>query len=444
MTILDLLDPEDKKLMLARASEGYQPGKHYLAEYCIHHPDGSLRWLRDRSRCTEMTPAGYVLEGIIMDITESRQAEQALQASENRLQERERFLSNLLANLPGIVYRASLMHNQVFQVEFVSEGVHDLLEVSPETFTSGQLAPGDLIDPQNMPGLSTWLDHPFEVGASFSLEYRIRTPSGVLKWVRNRVRCVDRLPEKMVFEGIMMDITEARQADQALRRRLEREKLLAQISHSFINISDQNIDEAIGLSLRQLGQFAEADRSYFRLVSWGEKRIERAWDWQSTQVAPRVMTMQGLNLTQYPWSYSTILSGRTVIVHNIKNLPPEAAAEKTLWQELGIVSIIMAPIFFNNELVGVIGFNTERVEREWNQEDGRLLILVGEILINTLENRQAAQALRESEARWRTVFNEAGIGIDLVDTDGCLIEANPALQASCEPCRARTRTGQSS
>lgn len=44
------------------------------------------------------------------------------------------------------------------------------------------------------------------------------------------------------------------------------------------------------------------------------------------------------------------------------------------------------------------------------------------------ERREAERALRESEARFRAVFDRAAIGMALVNAEGRLIESNPALQ----------------
>jgi len=43
--------------------------------------------------------------------------------------------------------------------------------------------------------------------------------------------------------------------------------------------------------------------------------------------------------------------------------------------------------------------------------------------------KEVEEALHKSEARFRTIFEEAGLGIDLVDFQGYLIEFNPAFQA---------------
>ena len=53
---------------------------------------------------------------------------------------------------------------------------------------------------------------------------------------------------------------------------------------------------------------------------------------------------------------------------------------------------------------------------------------VASVIHDITEPRQAEEALRESEARFRAVFENAAIGIALVDMRGHPVESNPALQ----------------
>jgi len=55
------------------------------------------------------------------------------------------------------------------------------------------------------------------------------------------------------------------------------------------------------------------------------------------------------------------------------------------------------------------------------------VVAVGEIAYDITEQVRAQDALRESEERFRTVFERAEIGIVVADTDGRVIEVNPAL-----------------
>src|SRR2546421_702821 len=59
--------------------------------------------------------------------------------------------------------------------------------------------------------------------------------------------------------------------------------------------------------------------------------------------------------------------------------------------------------------------------------DGQALQVVASFLDIT-ERKQVEEALRESEERFRAVFNRAAVGIARIDLGGQIIEANPALQ----------------
>jgi PAS domain S-box-containing protein len=57
--------------------------------------------------------------------------------------------------------------------------------------------------------------------------------------------------------------------------------------------------------------------------------------------------------------------------------------------------------------------------------DGRTLLF--SVITDVTDRKRAEQALRESEEQYRAVFDNAGIGINVVDRDMRLIQANPAL-----------------
>jgi PAS domain-containing protein len=80
-------------------------------------PDGTIRWMGERGGLWR-DEAGQVLglAGTIADITESKAAATALQASENRYR-------TLLDNIPGAVYRrrADDQLTLIFQSEAISD-----------------------------------------------------------------------------------------------------------------------------------------------------------------------------------------------------------------------------------------------------------------------------------------------------------------------------------
>ncbi len=85
---------------------------------------------------------------------------------------------------------------------------------------------------------------------------------------------------------------------------------------------------------------------------------------------------------------------------------------------------------------------TGTVETRWKRKDGTIIDIIlsstaidpqnpsaGVVFtaLDVTERKQAQQALRESEERYRAVFDNAGIGIDMVDRDGKVVGVNPAL-----------------
>jgi PAS domain S-box-containing protein len=59
-------------------------------------------------------------------------------------------------------------------------------------------------------------------------------------------------------------------------------------------------------------------------------------------------------------------------------------------------------------------------------EEGRPLCLQG-VMIDVTERKKSAEALRDSELRFRAVFNNAAVGIDVLDRRGRFIAVNSAL-----------------
>jgi PAS domain S-box-containing protein len=81
-----LVHPEDRERVRQALEIALSEGEIYEEEFRIVRPDGSVSWVADRGRMTRGSdgqPAS--LAGVLRDITASRQAEEELQRSEQRL-----------------------------------------------------------------------------------------------------------------------------------------------------------------------------------------------------------------------------------------------------------------------------------------------------------------------------------------------------------------------
>ena len=79
------------------------------------------------------------------------------------------------------------------------------------------------------------------------------------------------------------------------------------------------------------------------------------------------------------------LSKNEIIYGNISDLPK---LEKETLENQGVKSILVIPIFENKKWTGFIGFDVNNEEREWKEEDIRLLRTVGHIIgLYTVEKK---------------------------------------------------------
>jgi PAS domain S-box-containing protein len=77
------LHPDDVPLVVAALNDSIKNKTPYSIEYRLLHPDGSLRWLAARGRCSfssDNTPLQFT--GVVIDISESKRTEAALLITE--------------------------------------------------------------------------------------------------------------------------------------------------------------------------------------------------------------------------------------------------------------------------------------------------------------------------------------------------------------------------
>jgi len=154
---------------------------------------------------------------LIDDITDSKYKERVLV-------ERERELSALLGNLPGMVYRCR--NDKEWTMYFVSQGSLDLSGYKPEELVEGGgVCWNDLIHPDDRE--KVWLagQDSLKKKESYYLDYRIITKDLSIKYVWEKGAGVfDENDELLFLEGFIFDITKQKEAENVLRENEMRTK----------------------------------------------------------------------------------------------------------------------------------------------------------------------------------------------------------------------------
>lgn len=99
---------------------------------------------------------------------------------------RENF-ENLVANLPGVVYRSRV--DPPFHFEFVSPAIEGISGLSPDRFLgAGGVSLFDLLQPEDRSSRELAITRAVRDRASFQIEYRLMTRNGETRWVFERGR----------------------------------------------------------------------------------------------------------------------------------------------------------------------------------------------------------------------------------------------------------------
>ncbi|MDF5729510.1 MAG: PAS domain S-box protein [Rhizonema sp. PD38] len=147
-------------------------------------------------------------------------AQQALQESQAQIQ-------SLLANIPGMVYRYISLADGSDNFTFVNSGCRDLFEVEPSAALQDAGRIWNQIHLEDRSTFQASVATAVE-NATWDWQGRIITPSGKLKWIQARARVL-RTAGGDVWDGCLIDITDRKQIEEALR---ESEELKQRILHS--------------------------------------------------------------------------------------------------------------------------------------------------------------------------------------------------------------------
>ena len=161
---------------------------------------------------------------IARDVTERRQAEEALRASEQRLR-------TLNAHAPVGIF----LTDQDGNCLLVNQCWCEISGLSPEE-AQGQ-GWVSAIHPDDKERVFQEWNAAVEAGQLFSSEYRFRTPQGKVTWVQgNAIGIRDAAGQVSEYMGTLMDITERRETVEALREADRRkDEFLAILAHELRN-----------------------------------------------------------------------------------------------------------------------------------------------------------------------------------------------------------------
>ena len=216
------------------------------------------------------------------------------------------------------------------------------------------------------------------------------------------------------------DISENKKAENLIKYRVEIEKMISSVSTFFINLPLSDIDKGINKTLEELGLFIGVDRCY--LFLYDKDRMKLKHKWYSEKIKDK--NLNDFKPKYLKWVMKELKNGKELILNQIEDIPEEGKKDKKIFKEQKIKSLISVPLIYSNKLLGILGFDTIKKIKNWNQEDVNALKVIGEIFINTIIHKNNEVNIRANEKKFRNLFNQSNDAILLLNKKGDILDLN--------------------
>ncbi|MBF0128423.1 MAG: EAL domain-containing protein [Alphaproteobacteria bacterium] len=147
--------------------------------------------------------------GVMRDITHRKKTEEALRETERRL-------GNIASNIPGIVFQRVLRQDGGLAFPYVSEGIRDVLGVSPRELTEDSNLFLNALSARDRQSFMDGLRISARTQEPIEDELRLTTATGEVRWLRGWSRPRRRENGDVVWDGVSLDVTDRKSAEERL------------------------------------------------------------------------------------------------------------------------------------------------------------------------------------------------------------------------------------
>lgn len=330
---------------------------------------------------------------------------------EDELRESRRTLMTLMGNLPGMAYRCR--NDPDWSLEFASEGTFELTGYSPHDFMENATVKyAELIVPEDRERVWSEVQASLSQGKPFQLIYRIRSRDRTIKWVWEQGIGVYSPADEVIFlEGFISDISDRIKAEKLLR--LQRD-LAITLSGSL------DLEEVLWASLRGIFELTGLDCGGIYLVDKDTGALDLAYAEgvspafrEAVQHYDRDSANAALVRQGYP----------QYLPYEELNTPRTNARLAE-----GLKAFAMVPVKVEDQVVACINAASHFFNDIPAQSRDAIEILAGQIGQAIMRARLMVE-IRDSEARYRLLHDNAGEAIFMYGTDLRVISIN---RKACE------------
>jgi len=312
---------------------------------------------------------------------------------ERDFHESQRFLSTLISNLPGYVYRVN-KEGEAWSIQYISDGVFDLSGYSPKELIKNKVLYYSMMvnefDKSQAKGI---ISAALAAKKPYQINYRICTAEGKLKWVWEQGRGVySEKGELIATEGFVTDITEKKLFEEEILKKNNELSALYHFGKSLSKLAEPSMITAdIGT---MLGKLFNSPNIYLALYNEQEQILTYPFYLKEGSRIEHESRPFANAFTEF------VIRSRKGVILN-ENIMASLKLLGVTGSSIEAKSLISAPMTAGEKVLGVITIQDFEKENAFTQSQLELLTTVGSQAAIALENSylysEVTKQLREKE-----------------------------------------------
>jgi PAS domain S-box-containing protein len=270
------------------------------------------------------------------------------------------------------------------------------------------------------------------------VELKVVGQEGLHRWIKAYPALLQKDGEILALQLILHDITDSKIAERSIRRRVAELEAIHQTSVKLATASLQ-VDEIAMIAVQQLINVFEVDESSFSLLNEQDQSLMVIADlWKETGEREFYDRGDKYSLAGYPITKRVLDSMIPVVIQaSDSDIDP---AELDYMQRSGSKTLAIIPLAVKSHAIGIMELETWE-ERVYTSDQINLALTLANQVAVALDNArlfesaqkelfervQTEKALKDSEEQFRSIFENAVMGLYRTTPDGEITMANPAL-----------------
>lgn len=191
----DLVEPDYLERLKASVSHAARYLLPWSMEFPINLPSGDRKWIRGESECILQPDGTYRWDGVLIDVTASKQIEASLRESEQRLLQ-------IFHNIPVALYRVTLDREHNYWLNYASNNFWDLMGLAEQPLPLPMEQIIAAIHPEDRSRFLDIVAHSTQTLSRCYKEFRVG-----IRWLSADGIPMLRSNGEIVWDGVLQDIT---------------------------------------------------------------------------------------------------------------------------------------------------------------------------------------------------------------------------------------------